>query len=127
MIMTEHAGLTFMYRVGGIAIHNGKLLVERSVEHDLCFLPGGRVEFGESAVAALHREAREEFGELVTVDRLALVVDNLFAARGRRYQEVGLYFRILQEEFRSPQCNVAARVPRPRESVSLHQGGQTVP
>ena len=92
MIMTEQRGLTFMYRVGGIAIHDGRLLVERFVKHGLCFPPGGRVEFGESAVAALHREAREELGEAVTIGRLALVVDNLFSHEGRRYQEVGLYF-----------------------------------
>ena len=92
MIMTEHAGLTFMYRVGGIMIHDRSLLVERSVDQGFCFLPGGRVEFGESAGAALQREAHEELGEAVTIGRLALVIDNLFAHEGRRYQEVGLYF-----------------------------------
>ena len=28
MIMSSHAGLTFMYRVGGIVIHENRLLVE---------------------------------------------------------------------------------------------------
>ena len=104
MIMTEHAGLTFMYRVGGIMIHDRSLLVERSVDQGFCFLRGGRVEFGESADAALHREAREEFGEPVTVGRLALVIDNLFAHESRRYQEVGLYF-LMQLAAQSPILN----------------------
>ena len=57
MIMFTHDGLTFMYRVGGIAIHDGRVLVEQAVGKGFCFLPGGRVEFGE-AIAALLRGAR---------------------------------------------------------------------
>ena len=63
MIMFTHDGLTFMYRVGGIAIHDGRVLVEQAVRKGFCFLPGGRVEFGENAIAALQREIREELGE----------------------------------------------------------------
>lgn len=92
MIMFSDGGLTFMYRVGGIAVHGGRLLVERNVRLSFCFVPGGRVEFGESAVEALAREAREEFGEDVHIGRLVIAADNLFELDGIRYQEIGLYF-----------------------------------
>ncbi len=98
MIVFTHDGLTFMYRVGGIAIHDGRVLVEQAVGQGFCFLPGGRVEFGESAVEALRREASEELGEPATVGRLLIVADNFFALDGRRYQEVNLYFLIDLDE-----------------------------
>ena len=83
-----------MYRVGGIAIHDGRLLVEQDVRHGFCFVPGGRVEYGENAVEALARELREELGEEAKIDRLLLVADNLFELDGHWYQEVSLYFLV---------------------------------
>lgn len=92
MIMFSECEITFMYRVGGIAVYEGRLLVERNVRHGFCFVPGGRVEYGENAVDALAREAREEFGEDVRIGRLVIAADNLFELDGVRYQEIGLYF-----------------------------------
>ena len=98
MIMFTHDGLTFMYRVGGIAINDGRVLVEQAVGKGFCFLPGGRVEYGENAVAALRREVREELDEPATIGRLIIAADNLFELDGRRYQEVNLYFLIELDE-----------------------------
>lgn len=83
-----------MYRVAGIAVHEESLLVEKSLEYGFCFVPGGRVEYGENAVEALVRELWEELGEEVTVGRLVVVADNMFELGGERYQEIGLYFLI---------------------------------
>ena len=94
MIVFTRDGLTFMYRVGGIAVHDGRVLVEQAVGQGFCFLPGGRVEFGESAVAALGREVREELAESATIGRLLIAADNLFELDGSCYQEVNLYFLI---------------------------------
>ena len=94
MIMSSSDGLTFMYRVGGIAVHNERLLVERAVRKGFCFVPGGRVNYGENAAEALAREVREEFGEEATIGRLVLVTDNLFELDGMHYQEAALYFLI---------------------------------
>ena len=62
MVMFSNGEITFMYRVGGIAVHDGRLLVEHDVKRGFCFVPGGRVEYGENAVQALSRELDEEFG-----------------------------------------------------------------
>ena len=98
MIMFTRDGLTFMYRVGGIAIHDGRVLVEQAVGKGFCFLPGGRVEFGENASDALRREVREELGEPATIGRLLITADNLFEFDGRRIQEVNLYFMVELDE-----------------------------
>ncbi len=94
MIMSSDGEWTFMYRVGAIAVHDGRLLVEHNLKHKFCFVPGGRVEYGETAVVALTRELREEVGEDVQVGRLVLTTDNLFEFEGRRYQEIALYFHV---------------------------------
>lgn len=94
MIMSSGGGLTFMYRVGGIAVHDGCLLVEHNEAHGFCFVPGGRVEYGENAVKALARELYEELGEEVKVGRLLLAADNLFEVGSERFQEITLYFLI---------------------------------
>ncbi len=98
MIMFTRDGLTFMYRVGGIAIHDGRVLVQQAVGKGFCFLPGGRVEFGENASDALRREVREELGEPATIGRLLITADNLFDLDGRRIQEVNLYFMVELDE-----------------------------
>ena len=42
MIVFTHDGLTFMYRVGGIAIHDGRVLVEQAVGQGFRFLTDPR-------------------------------------------------------------------------------------
>ena len=92
MVMFSNGEITFMYRVGGIAVYDGRLLVEHNVKHGFCFVPGGRVEYGENAVQALSRELQEEFGGDVRIGRLVIVADNLFELDGIRYQAAELYF-----------------------------------
>ena len=83
-----------MYRVGGIAVYDEHLLVEHNVRHDFCFVPGGRVDYGENAIEPLATEIREELGEEVKIGRLVLVADNLFELDNDQFQEVALYFLI---------------------------------
>lgn len=94
MVMSSGRGITFMYRAGAIAVHEGRLLVEKNLKFGFCFVPGGRVEYGDNAVETLVREMREELDEEARVGRLVVVADNLFELDGSRYQEVSLYFLI---------------------------------
>ncbi len=51
----------FNYRAAGILLHDGKILFQKDLKYDFWFLPGGRVEFSESAEQALKRELFEEY------------------------------------------------------------------
>ena len=82
----------FIYRVAGVAIVTGRVLVHRIADEPFFCLPGGRVEMGEPAEEALYREMREELGCEVMITRLLWVLDHHFVHNGRIHHELGLYF-----------------------------------
>ena len=88
----------FNYRVAGICIHDGHVLLQRSADDSVWFLPGGRVEIMESSEAAIKREMREELRLVrdVQVVRLLWVVENLFTdlADGSPNHEIGFYYLV---------------------------------
>ena len=88
----------FNYRVAGICIEDGHVLLNR-LEDDpgFWFLPGGRVEMMETTEAALRREIKEELGldGNLEIKRLLWVVENFWtSAQGERYHEIGFYHQI---------------------------------
>lgn len=60
MITFDRGNLRFSYRVAGVAIRDGKVLVQESLDGGFYFLPGGRAELQESAGETLRREMQEE-------------------------------------------------------------------
>jgi len=82
----------------GILIHDGRLLVMRVVDAAGALVglrpPGGGVEFGETAEAALHREFREEFDCAVEITGLPLIFENLYEFNGRPGHEIVFAFPI---------------------------------
>lgn len=68
----------FLYRVGGVAVDRGRVLLHRSEFDDFWAIPGGRVGVGETSGDALAPEMREETGAEVRVGRLLWVVENFF-------------------------------------------------
>jgi ADP-ribose pyrophosphatase YjhB (NUDIX family) len=55
-------------------------------------LPGGRVNVGESAQAALSREFEEELGTNIDCGHLACVGENFFCHDQASQHEIGSYF-----------------------------------
>src|SRR5215472_16876456 len=53
---------------------------------------GGHVEFGEYALATVHREFREEIGQALTGVRLAGVLENIFVWSGATKHEIVFVF-----------------------------------
>jgi ADP-ribose pyrophosphatase YjhB (NUDIX family) len=94
MLTFEHAKGRFNCRAVGVLVDRQRLLVHRAEMDDFWTLPGGRVEFGESAGDALARELEEELGVSVEVGRLVWVVENFFAYRGEQYHEIAFYFQV---------------------------------
>ncbi|MCC6659545.1 MAG: NUDIX domain-containing protein [Phycisphaerales bacterium] len=86
---------------------DGRVLLCRNVESGYLFLPGGHVEFGESALAAVARELQEEAGIAVVVGGCAMVDENAFqAANGRRHHEVNVVFHV---ELVDPAAEIRSR------------------
>lgn len=92
MITFERDGNQFTYRVAGIAVHDGAVLLQTVESDDFWVLPGGRCEMNEDAAAALRREMIEEIELEPAVESLAWVVENFFSYNGRQCHELGLYF-----------------------------------
>jgi len=76
----------------GVLLHRGRVLLCRSKGASNTYLPGGHVEFGESASVALRREMKEESGADVRVGEYLGCVEHSFAQKGKRHCEINLVF-----------------------------------
>jgi 8-oxo-dGTP pyrophosphatase MutT (NUDIX family) len=98
LITFDEGSLRFVYRVAGVAIDKGRVLLETVGGQDFWFLPGGRGEFLEPSQETLRREMIEEIHTRVKVGRLLWVVENFFSgkdlitAQGMSVHEIGFYF-----------------------------------
>jgi len=61
------------FRVAGVLIRDGCLLVQRDIDGAEYALPGGHVQAGESSEGTLTREYREETGAAIVCERLIWV------------------------------------------------------
>jgi 8-oxo-dGTP diphosphatase len=78
----------------GLITGDGQVLLCRDVTKGYLFLPGGHVEFGEAAAAALARELDEEAGLQATVGGLLLADEGVFEQGGRTRHELNLVFHV---------------------------------
>lgn len=85
-------------RVAGILVKDGQILLVRHEKAGKSYwlIPGGGVEFGESAEEALAREFREEVGLEIQVGKLVLVHDSIPPTRHR--QVLNLYFVVTADK-----------------------------
>lgn len=94
MISFDRDGVRFHYRVAGVCIHDGYVLLHRADRDDYWALPGSRCEFDESSDETLRREMDEELHVTVTVGRLLWVVENFFTLAGMACHELALLYGI---------------------------------
>lgn len=92
MITFDRDQKRFTYRVVGVAIEDGRVLLHRAEGDDFWALPGGRAELLEPAAATLRRELREELEIVVEVVRPLWLVENFFWHQDMQHHEMGLYF-----------------------------------
>ena len=90
----------FNYRVAGIALRQGHVLVCVEGDDDYAMLPGGRVEMGEPSHVALAREIVEELQSPAEIVRLVFTAENFFDHLGKHVHELAAYYLIeLPAEF----------------------------
>jgi 8-oxo-dGTP diphosphatase len=76
----------------GVCIKNGKILLTRSKGADITYLPGGHIEFTESAAIALERELIEEIGIKCEVQRFLGVAEHIFMQKGELHCELNIIY-----------------------------------
>ena len=85
----------FTYRVAGILIDDGKVLLQSTSDASGFAFPGGHVEFGETGEQALLREFKEEMDVDIEVKGLEWVNEVFFSWGGKPCQQICFYYRIV--------------------------------
>jgi len=85
---------TFSYRVAGICIQNGKVLLQKPSNDSAFALPGGHVAFGETNAQALIREFREEMSVDISVGDLKWVGEVFFSWDNKPCHQICLYYAV---------------------------------
>jgi 8-oxo-dGTP pyrophosphatase MutT (NUDIX family) len=76
-----------------VVVDNGRVLLVRQKGIGDPFLPGGHIEFGESAPKSLLREIKEELGVEADVGQFLGAVEHCWTYRGEKNFEVNLCFK----------------------------------
>lgn len=92
MINFEKDNGIFNFRVAGIMLNEGKVLIHKLAKDDFYAFPGGRVEMFETTEKTLVREMQEELGIDVRIDRLIWTCENFFVYEEKKYHEICFYY-----------------------------------
>lgn len=93
-ILFHHGNYMFSYRVSGILVHNGKVLLQAPKNTDEYAFPGGHVALGETSTETLRREWIEEVGADIEVGELKWVEENLFPWGNRNAHQICLSYLV---------------------------------
>ena len=84
----------FSYRVAGIAVHGGKVLLQKTTNEKFFAFPGGHVSFGETNEETLLREFKEEIGAEISVGDLKWVAEVFFPWGESPCHQICLYYLV---------------------------------
>lgn len=84
----------FSYRVAGICVQDGKVLLQTTTDDPAFAFPGGHVAFGETNEQTLIREFREELGADIQVGELKWVAEVFFPWGDRPCHQICLYYMV---------------------------------
>lgn len=89
---TEFA--VFNYRVAGVWLQDGHVLLHKNMNDSHWALPGGRVKLMEESTAGLLREFQEELNVELKVERLMWTTENFFHYDGKDFHEIAFYYEV---------------------------------
>ena len=84
----------FSYRVAGILIRDGRVLLQRTLTEPDYAVPGGHVNFGEASEKALIREYKEEIGADILPVRLLWIAEIFFPVKEGDCHQICLFYLI---------------------------------
>jgi 8-oxo-dGTP pyrophosphatase MutT (NUDIX family) len=84
----------FSYRVAGILIRDGKVLLQRTTTEPDYAVPGGHVNFGEASEQALIREYKEEIGADILPVRLLWIAEIFYPIKEGDCHQICLFYLI---------------------------------
>ncbi len=84
----------FNYRVAGLIIHEGELLIMQDINQPYYYIPGGRVGLHEKSEEAILREIREELAIEVEIERFLWVNENFFTEEisSEKFHEICFFY-----------------------------------
>lgn len=92
-ILFKNKDFVFSYRVGGILVHNGKILLQRPKNDDYAII-GGHVEAMETSIQALKREFEEELHAKIEVGNLVAIGEIYFDWGGKPCHQICMYYNV---------------------------------
>ena len=101
-LLFETPEFVFSYRVAGICIHNGKILLQKPTNDTGFSFPGGHVSYGETHEQTLVREFHEEIGAEISVGPLQWVGEIFFPWGKKPCQQICLYYLISITDSHTP-------------------------
>lgn len=92
-ILFKEDDFVFSYRVGGILICNGKILLQRPKDDNYSII-GGHVASMETSAEALKREFEEELHAKIDVDKLIAIGEIYFPWGNKPCHQICLYYNV---------------------------------
>ena len=90
--MYENANVEVIAR--GVCVIDGRLLLCHGKKAALTYLPGGHIEFRETARQALVREIKEEMGRDAEAGRFLGCCEHAFVQKGKPHAEINFVFEL---------------------------------
>lgn len=84
----------FSVRTVGVAVRDGKVLVQREKDGNEYALPGGTVKFGETTEETLIREYIEETGSEISIKKLLWTEESFWEYNGKNQHGIAFYYLI---------------------------------
>ena len=98
-ILFKTDDFVFSYRVGGILIHNDKILLQKPINDDFAII-GGHVSSLETSVNSLKREFKEELHMDIQVDNLMAVGEIFFPWGNKTCHQICFYYKVQLEDMK---------------------------